>query len=91
MPSVLKTVETRTISLLTVDIKTRKFIPVNREPMEEALKALNISAKVLARRSNACWDILLAIEEAAKALAGCTLTTKNMRLQTEYMGTQNPA
>ncbi|CAE1178303.1 unnamed protein product [Acanthosepion pharaonis] len=45
MPSVMETVATRTISLLTVDIKTRKFIPVNREPMEEALKALNIGAK----------------------------------------------
>lgn len=38
--------------------------------------------------SNALWDVLLATEEEAKMLAGRTLTTKTVRLQTEYMGTR---
>lgn len=34
------------------------------------------------------WDILMATEEAARTLAGNTLTTKTMWLQSEYIGTQ---
>lgn len=34
------------------------------------------------------WDILLVPEEVEKALVGSTLSTKTMRLQTEYMGTR---
>lgn len=56
--------------------------------MEEALKTVNLAPRVLARRSNAMWDILLANEEAKK-LAGTILMTKAVRLQTEYMGTHN--
>lgn len=47
IPEALDAVSTRTISLLTSDMKTRKLIGVSRESMEEALKALNISLKVL--------------------------------------------
>lgn len=54
--------------------------------MEEALKNLNIAPKVLARRSNAMWDILLGKEVEAKQLAGSVLSTTSIRLQTEYMG-----
>lgn len=56
--------------------------------MEEGMKALNIAAKVLAWRSNAMWSILLAIGEAAKALAGNVLTTKSLRLLSVYIGTR---
>lgn len=76
VPHVMEAVTTSTISLLTADVKMQKFITVNREMMEEALNALNIGAKVLAHRPNAMWDILLATEEAAKALASSVLTTK---------------
>lgn len=54
---------TRTLSLLTADVNTKKFVAVTRHMMEEAL---NIGAKVLDRRSKAMWDILLATEEIAK-------------------------
>lgn len=73
--------------MLTSDVKTHKLIGVSRECMEEALKVLNIHPKILARRSNALWDLLLASEEQAKTLAGSVLFTKSIRLQTEYMGT----
>lgn len=70
------------------DVKTWKFIAVSREEIEEALKALNIRAKVLAWRSNGKWNMLLAREEVVKTLARIVLTFKTLRLQTEYMGTR---
>lgn len=72
--------------MLTMDFKTHKLIGVNREIMEEALKSLNIGAKVLAQHSNAMWDVLLQTEDAAILLEGSILTMKTARLQTEYMG-----
>lgn len=56
-------INTRTISLLAIDVKSRKLIAVSRETMEEALKNLNIGPKVLARRLNAMSDILLATDQ----------------------------
>lgn len=56
--------------------------------MEEALKSLKIAPKLLARVSRAKWEILLGSEEEAKSLAGNTLTTRSLRLQTEYLGTR---
>lgn len=76
----LEAVNTRTISLLTSDIKTWKLIGISRDAMEDALK---INPKVLARRTNALWDILLQTEQQAKELAGSILNTKDLRLQTE--------
>lgn len=75
---------------MTADVNMRTFIVVNREMMEEKLEALNIGARVLARRSNAMWEILLATEKAAKALTGGVHTTKTLRLQTGYMGPGKP-
>lgn len=60
----MEVVAARTISLLTGDVTPRTFMAVSKEKMEEALKALNIGAKVLARISSAMWVILLAKEEA---------------------------
>lgn len=84
MLQVIEAVAARTISLLTADVKLRKYMAVSREAMEEAIK----EAKVLARRSNAMWDILLVTEERAKSLAGSILTSKTLRFQTEYISTQ---
>lgn len=53
-----------------------KLIGVSREIMEGALKCLNIAPNLLAKRSNAMWDILLATEEEARSLAGSILSTK---------------
>lgn len=58
------------------------------EIIEEAIKSLNIGVKILARQSRVMWDILLATEDAMKALAKSILTTKSVvRLQTVYLGT----
>lgn len=90
VPARMGTGNRRTISLLTTHIKTHKFIGINRKILEEALKSLKIGSKILARRSNATWDILLATENAAKDLAGSILIIKAVRLQTEYLGTRKP-
>lgn len=55
----MEAITSRTIALLTVYVKTRKFIAVKRKMTEEALEVLNIGANVLVRSSNAMWDILL--------------------------------
>lgn len=82
----MKAVNTRTISLVTTDVKEE--YGVNREGMEDALKSLNISLKVLAKKNNVCWDILMVSKEEAKALVRTILTTKAVKLQTECMVTR---
>lgn len=64
--SAQEAVATKTISLLTTDVKTRKLVGVSRETIEEALTSLNIGASVLTKQSNTMSDILLASEEVAK-------------------------
>lgn len=49
----------RTIFLLTFDLKTRKLVGVSRGGMKEVVKCPNFRMKVLTRRSNAMWNILL--------------------------------
>lgn len=83
IPEALNTVNTRTTSLLTTDVNSWKLIGVSRETMDEALRTVNVAPRVLARRSNAMWGILLlASEEEAKKQAGNILVTKAARLQT---------
>lgn len=43
---------------------------------------------MLAKRSYAIWNILLATEEEARQLAGSIIMAKVVRLQTEYIATQ---
>lgn len=83
IPSALEAVATKTLSLLTIDIKTRKSVGVSRETIER----LNIAVCVIVTRSTAIWDFLLATEETDKKLDGSIVTTKSVRLQTEYMST----
>lgn len=85
---ILETTNTKAISLLTMDVKTRRLIGVNWETLEEALKSLNIWAKVLVTISNAMLDVLLVIEYAPKSLTGSILTTKLVNMETEYMRTK---
>lgn len=54
--------------------------------MEEALKSLNIGDKVLVRCCIEMCGLVVKKVEAAKSLAGDILTTKSVRMQTEYMG-----
>lgn len=69
----LDIVATKTISLLTTDVKTLKLIGITRERMEAGLKNMNIKPKMLAKRSYAIKDILLATEEEARQLTGSIL------------------
>lgn len=65
IPKALNAVNIHTISLLTANVKSQKLIGVSRETMEEVLKSFSIAPKVLARRLNAMWDILLASKQEA--------------------------
>lgn len=47
---------------------------------------LKTGPKILTRRSNAWWDILLATEQRSRHVAENILTIKTARLQIEYMG-----
>lgn len=58
---------TKTITLLSADIKTCKLIGVSRETVEEVLKRHWIGTKILAKHSNVTWNILLAIDWGQEA------------------------
>lgn len=47
--SALEVVATKTIYLLSTDVKTRKLVGVSRETIEEDLTSLNIDASVLTK------------------------------------------
>lgn len=83
----MEVVTTKTISLLTLDVKSRKLTGISSDVMEEALKSLNIGSKILACQTNTTWDNLLVTEEAVKSLTRSILTIKSVRLQTKYTDT----
>lgn len=85
IPLISEFVSHSSISLLTSDVKTRRLIGVGREIMGEGLKSISINPKILTRMFNATWDILLATADEAKALIGSILTTKSVRMPTEYL------
>lgn len=49
--------------------------------MEDALKCLKITIKILAKMSNSMWEVLLAMKEKMKQPTGIIMNTK------AYMGT----
>lgn len=60
VPSLLVGVNTKTISLLTTDVKTRRLIGGNRETMEEVLKTLKLMPKYFPVEimpcGTSCWE-----------------------------------
>lgn len=77
IPQALEAVTTRTISLLSTDVKTCQLIDISRDTIEGALKGppLNTAKCPFQIFSNVMWDILLACKEEAKDLAGSILMT----------------
>lgn len=59
VPSVVETINKADHLPLTTDVKRRKIIVVSMDVTGESLKSHNITVKVLARRSNAMWNIML--------------------------------
>lgn len=51
--------------------------------MDVTLECLEFMLKIMTKRSNPMWEILLGRKEEAKKLAGSILTTKTVHLQTE--------
>ena len=86
IPELIKEVETKTLSFIIMDIKTRRLAGIRKETFEELLRAAGIPAKYFCRRSFATWDVLLPSEELVVKLAGNNVTSEHFRLQPEYMG-----
>lgn len=63
-------VTTTTISLLSMDVKTLKLISISREILEEALKILNVGAKILAKKVDCFVEHPAGIERGSKAVGG---------------------
>lgn len=78
IPETLDTVTTWIISPLTTNAAIRRLIAVVSDTIGEALKSQQIQPKVLARRFNALWDILVANEKETKKLANSVLTMKSL-------------
>lgn len=81
IPSAWEAISKKAISLLTPDVNIRKLVGFSRERMEEARKSLEIIVKVLTKRSNAMWEILLTSDEETKALVESILTDLEVRMQ----------
>ena len=86
IPESVEAVQPKTLSLIVIDIKTRRLAGLKKDKFEELLKAAGIPARYFYRCSFATWDILLPSEELATKLArNSSITTKYYRLQPEYM------
>ena len=86
IPELIKEVQSKTISFVITDVRTRRLAGIKKDTFEELLRAADIPAKYYCRRSFATWDVLLPSEEQAAKLAGGNITSKYFRLQPEYMG-----
>lgn len=54
VPSLLDSINTKSIALLATDVKTRKLIGVDKEIIEEAINSLDIGASILSRKEEPC-------------------------------------
>lgn len=84
----------KTISLLTTYLKTRKLIGVSRDIVKETLKILIVGAKILSKRMNIVWDNLLAsnIWTSGKVgwfYTGCPWISRRRIFFTSYEGLGN--
>ena len=71
-------VEAKTLSLIIIDIKTRRLAGLKKDKFKELLEAAGILARYFCRCSFATWDILLPSQELATKLAGnSSITTKH--------------
>ena len=82
----VEAVEPKTLSFVVTDLRTRRLAGIKKEILEEILKTAGIPARYFYQRSFATWDVLLAMEELAKKLAGSNITTKFFWFQLEYRG-----
>ena len=88
IPELVEKLTPRILSLVVLDLKTKKLVGLKRETFEELLKKTGIPCQYFCRKSFATWDVLLPMEDQAAKLAANNVTTKYFRLQLEYRGTR---
>lgn len=77
----METINSQTISLLITEVETWRLMGISKYTLEEAVKSLQITPKVVAKSSHAMWQIVLSLGEEVKQLAGSELMTKTVRSQ----------
>lgn len=80
--SVMEAMRTRTVSKLTTDVKTGKFIAIKRKTIEEALKALNTGAKYRAHNK----DLRLQKEYMSTPKTRITIHAVSMYISKDHLG-----
>ena len=76
------------ISLVVVDIKTRRFAGIKKDNFEVLMRTAGSPGQYFYRRSFAAWDVLLPSKEQAAKLAKSCINTKFFQFQPENVGTR---
>ena len=88
IPELEKKLTPRILSLVVLDLKTKRLVGLKKETFEELLRKAGIPCQYFCRKSFATWDVLLPTEDQAAKLAANNITTRCFRLQPEYRGTR---
>ena len=76
------------LSLVVMDLKTRRLAGLAKDIFEELLQTADIPAKYFCR-SFATWDVLLPTRKQVAKLAESCITTKFFLLQHKYISTRS--
>lgn len=82
MPIAMESINTQTTSLLTTDGKT--LMAVSKDTLEEAIKSLQMTSKVMATSSHTMLNIFSLMEEEDTRLAKSVLMTKHARQDVDF-------
>ena len=88
IPEILQKLESRIVSLVVTDHKTRRLVGLKKESFEELLRKASVPCQYFCCRSFAIWDALQPSKEQAAKVASNNIVTKFFRLQPEYLGTR---
>ena len=88
IPEILQKLETRIVSLVVTDLKTRQLVGLKKEGFEDLLRKAGVPCQYFCRRSYTTWDVLIPSREQAAKLASSHITTKFFRRQPEYLRTR---
>ena len=88
IPEIVEKVTPRVLSLVVSDLKTKRFVGLNKETFEKLLRKAGIPCQYFCQKGFATWDVLLPSEEQAAKAAAKDIVTKHFRLQPEYKGSR---
>ena len=77
IPEISEALDPRIISLVVVDIKTRRFAGLKKNTSEEVMRTAGIPGQYFSRRSFATWDVLQLTKEQAVKLDESCISTKS--------------